>query len=186
MPPWATTTLAMPGQWQPQAPPWPYPTDMWLENVIFPVLLGSSAVPDVTRLSTPIEIQARQHALHMHVDETDAEKMEGCPRFHMTDRPLLIPTVVQKGVNIMDCRSRSGRRCSRRRRMRWRWRWTRRRRISDAMRVMGLVLSVQPLGDQIATLHTALCNVSLTPTQRANISALLSQALMDRYEAHDG
>ena len=51
---------------------------------------------------------------------------------------------------------------------------------------MGLVLSIQPLTDHIATLHTALCNVSLSPTQRANVSALLSHALMDRYEAHDG
>ena len=48
---------------------------------------------------------------------------------------------------------------------------------------MGLVLSIQPLN--IEALHTALCNVSLTPAQRANISELLSQALMDRYEAHD-
>ena len=36
-------------------------------------------------LATPVEIQARQHALHMHTDQSDADKMKGCPRYYMTE-----------------------------------------------------------------------------------------------------
>jgi len=113
LPPNLTSPLWMIAQWHIGATPHPLLACEYYIERIFPILEGKPVpwAPNRSYLddgapaswrSNPIEIQERQHALHMHIDDLDIITMrDSLARYNLTERPLLIPTVVKKGVNIM-------------------------------------------------------------------------------------